>query len=120
MALIKSVQAAVPSATNAASATTAGPAFPVNYGVSGVATVTNGAVAPSVACNVAVQVSADGTTWFELSRQVAGLNASAPYTFPFALGVCGQGGDWSSYRIVFDSNDVAVTVAATAETTTAL
>ncbi len=123
MALARTAQAAQASASNAASATLTGSAFAINYGVSGVATVTNGGSGPTLGCDFVLQVSNDGgsSAWFEWSRQTAGTTASATYTVPFALGVCGLGGDFDHYRTVFTGNTgQTVTCQADAETTTAL
>lgn len=118
MALTKTAQSVQASASNGAGSTTNSNAFDVNYGVSGVAVVTNGGTGPTVGCDVVVQVSNDGgTTWIEWSRQTAGTTSSATYRFPFALGI-GAGGDWGKYRVQFTGNTgQAVTVQADAQTT---
>ncbi len=122
MALARTAQVTQASASNTAGSTTNGSAFAVNYGISGVATVINGGSGPTLGCDFVVQVSDDGgTTWYEWSRQTAGTTASTTYTFPFALGVCGLGGDFGHYRSVFTGNTgQTVTIQANAETTTSL
>jgi hypothetical protein len=122
MALTKSAQSVQASATNAAAATTTSSSFAINYGVSGVAKIINGGTGPTVGCDFVIEVSNDGgTTWFEWSRQTAGVTASTTYTFPFALGIGGTGGDFGHYRTKFTGNTgQSVTVQADAETTTAL
>jgi hypothetical protein len=121
MALTKATQAAQASATNAAGATTTGSSFPINYGVSGVGMITNGATGPTLGCDFVIQVSNDGgTTWFEWSRQTHVTTASAVGLFPFAL-TSGAGGDFDHYRTQFTGNTAqSVTVQADACTTSAL
>ena len=122
MALAKTAQAAQASTSNAAGATTNGASFAVNYGVSGLAQITNGGTGPTIACSFNMQVSNDGgTTWFTISSQTAGVTAGAAYLFPFSLGVCGANGDWGNYRVQFTGNTgQGVTVQADAETTVTL
>jgi hypothetical protein len=122
MALARTAQAPQASASNAAAATTTGSSFAINYGVSGVATIINGGTGPTIGCDFVLQVSNDGgSTWFEWSRQTAGTTNGATYAMPFALGVCGLGGDFGHYRTVFTGNTAqTVTVQADAETTTGL
>jgi hypothetical protein len=122
MALTKSIQTAQASASNGAGSTTTSAAFATNYGVSGVAMVTNGGTGPTVACDFVIEVSNDGgsSAWFEWSRQTASATASAVTRFPFQLGI-GTGADFGHYRTKFTANTAqAVTVQADAETTTAL
>lgn len=118
MALTKTAQTPQASATNAAAATATGSWLDVNYGVSGVAVVTNGGTGPTVPCDFVIEVSNDGgTTAFEWSRQTALAANSAVTRFPFALGI-GNGGDFGKYRTKFTGNTVqGVTVQADAETT---
>ncbi len=122
MALTKSTQSVQASASNAAAATTTSSSFAINYGVAGVALITNGATGPTVACDFVVEMSNDGgTSWFEWSRQTAGVTNAGVYRFPFTFGVGGGGGDWDHYRTKFTANTAqAVTVQADACTTTAL
>jgi hypothetical protein len=120
MALTKTAQAVQASATNAAGGTTTSAAFATGYGVSGVGKVTNGGTGPTVGCDFVIEASNDGSTWFEWSRQTAGVTASTAYLFPFALGI-GSGADFQSYRTKFTGNTAqAVTVQADAEATSAL
>ena len=121
MALTKVPQAVQASASNAAGGNTTSGAFTTNYGVSGVAMVTNGATGPTVACDFVIEVSSDGgTTWFEWSRQQSSKDNNAVTRFPFALAL-GSGADWGHYRTRFHNNTgQTVTVQADAETTTAL
>lgn len=69
--------------TNAAAATTNGTAWNLTTALGGVLTglVTNGATAPTVGCDFVVQISGDGTTWREYSRQTAPSTASAATAF---------------------------------------
>jgi hypothetical protein len=122
VSLTKASQSPQASATNTAGSTTTSSALAVNYGVSGVAKVTNGGTGPTVGCDFVLEVSNDGgTTWFEWSRQTAGVTASTSYTFAFGLGAGGLGGDFGHYRTKFTGNTAqSVTVQADAETTTAL
>jgi hypothetical protein len=121
MALTKSLQAPQASASNAAGATATGSALATNYGVSGVALITNGATGPTVGCDFVIDVSNDGgTTWFEWSRQTAATTNSAVTRLAFALAI-GAGADFGHYRTRFTGNTgQACTVQADAETTTAL
>ena len=121
MALTKSAQAAQASTSNAAGATTTSSSFSTNYGVSGVAKITNGSTGPTVACDFVIEVSNDnGTTWFEWSRQTSATGNSTITLFPFRLTI-GNGADFGNWRSKFTGNTVqAVTVQCDAETTTAL
>lgn len=49
------------------------------------AQVTNGATGPTVACNVTINISADGTTFFPWAKQTAGVSGSTTYPFSFYL-----------------------------------
>jgi hypothetical protein len=122
MALTTSSQAPQASATNTAGSTTTGSAFSINYGVSGVAKITNGGTGPTIGCDFVVELSNDGgTTWFEWSRQTAGVAASTTYPFDFGFGIGGNGGDMGKYRTKFTGNTgQSVTVQADASTTTAI
>jgi hypothetical protein len=121
MALTKTAQAVQASASNAAGATTTSAAFPIGYGVSGVAQVANGGTGPTIGCDFVLELSNDGgTTWFEWSRQTAGTTASTTYRFAFALGI-GAGGDFGHYRARFTGNTAqSITCQCDAETTAAL
>ncbi len=122
MSLTKSSQTPQASATNTAGSTATSSTFAINYGVAGVAKVTNGGTGPTVGCDFVIEVSNDsGTTWFEWSRQTAPTTNSGVYLFPFAIGVAGAGGDWTSYRSKFTGNTAqSVTIECDACTTTAL
>ena len=120
MALTKTAQSVQASATNTAGSTTTSGAFTTYYGVSGVGVITNGGTGPTVACDFIIEVSNDGATWFEWSRQTAGTTSSTTYRFPFALGI-GAGADFQSYRVKFTGNTAqSVTVQCDAETTASL
>ncbi len=43
--------------------------------------VTNGSTGPTMGCEAIVEISRDGLTWYEFSRQRAGTVASSTYTF---------------------------------------
>jgi hypothetical protein len=121
MALTKSYTAIQASTSNAAGATTDSSAATINYGLSIIAKVTNGATAPTVGCDVVLQVREAAGTWREYDRRTAGTGSNGVYSFVFNLGVGGAGGDWYEARIEFTGNTVqAVTVQADAESTTAL
>lgn len=124
MALTKSaaLRAVQASATNAAAATTTGSAQTINYGVSGVATITNGGTAPTVACSLRLDFSADGSTWVTGPIIGSGDTVNSSVTvIPYSLGICGASGDWVNYRTVFTGNTgQGVTVAASDSTTTVL
>ncbi len=123
MALTKSGQTVQASASNTAGSTTNSSAFAVNYGVSGVAMITNGGTGPTVGCTFNLQGSNDGTgsAFFTISSQTAGVASAGVYTFPFSIGVAGASGDWDHYRAQFTGNTgQTVTVQCDAITTTAL
>ncbi len=120
MALSKTAQTVVASASNTAGSTTTSSAFDTDYGVSGVAKITNGGTGPTVGCDFVIEVSNDGSTWFEWSRQTASVTNSAVTLFPFRLGI-GNGADFQAYRVKFTGNTgQTVTVQCDAEVTTAL
>lgn len=122
MALTKASQTPQASASNGAGSTTTGSWLATNYGVSGVATVTNGGTGPTVGCDFVVEVADDnsGTNSVEWSRQTAPTTNSAATTFPFMLSI-GGGADYPYYRTKFVGNTgQAVTVAAGASTTTVI
>lgn len=123
MALSKSgtaraVQSAV---SNSAGGTTTTSGLVVNYGVSGVATITNGGTGPTAECTVRIDFSADNSTWITGPVIGGGGTANSAITLiPYAMGV-GAYGDWAYYRLVFTGNSgQAVTVEASDSTTTAL
>jgi hypothetical protein len=119
VALTKTAQAVQASTSNSAGGTTTSAAFAINYGVSGVAVVTNGGTGPNNGCDFVIEVSNDGgTTWFEWDRRTAPKDDSAVTRIPFGLGVGGSGGDMDKYRVKFTGNTgQAVTVQADAMTT---
>lgn len=120
MALTKSAQTPQASASNTAGSTTTSSSLDTNYGVSGVAMITNGGTGPTVGCDFVIEVSNDNATWFEWSRQTASNVASAVTRFPFRLTI-GNGADFAKYRTKFTGNTAqTVTVQADAETTTAV
>ena len=121
MALTKTQQSVQASVSNAALATTTSSSFDTNYGVSGVAKITNGGTGPTIGCDFVIEVSNDGgTTWFEWKRQTAPTINSAVTLFPFGLGI-GNGADFGKYRTKFTGNTAqAVTVQCDAETTTTI
>lgn len=124
MALTKTAQTPQASTSRAAGAASTDSAWlAINYGVSGVAKVVNGATGPTVACDFAIEVAQDGsgTSAAEWSRQTASSVNAATTLLPFGLGVGGAGGDFSHYRTRFSGNTgQTVTVQADAMTTTAL
>ncbi|MFO0957758.1 MAG: hypothetical protein U0800_09915 [Isosphaeraceae bacterium] len=121
MALSKSGQLSPGPTPCAAGATVLGTAYPVNYGVSGVARILNGANPPATACGLYLDFSADGSTW--VNGPLVGLAdtvASSISLIPFAIGI-GAGADWAFYRVRFSGNTTQpVTVQADASTTTAV
>lgn len=121
MALTKSSQTPQASASNAAGGTTTGSGLAINYGVSGVAVITNSGTGPTVACSVYIDFSSNNTDWFNgPAIGVGGIANSEVTRVPFALGI-GAGGDWNYYRVRFTGNTgQAVTVQADAHTTTGL
>ena len=118
MALTKTAQSVQASATSVVGTPTVSAWFTTNYGVSGVAIVTNGGTGPTIGCDFVIEVSNDGgTTPFEWTRQTAGVVAGATSRFPFALSI-GGGADFDSYRTRFTGNTgQSVTVQADAKTT---
>lgn len=119
MALSKSGQLSSGLTPCAAGATAYGATFPTNYGVSGVARITNGGTPPTTPCGVYLDFSADGSAWVNGPMiGVADLVANSVTAVPFAIGV-GSGADWAYYRVRFTGNTgQSVTVQADASTTT--
>jgi hypothetical protein len=121
MALAKSSQTTVSAQPAAAGTPVLGNALALNYGVSGIAKITNGATPPTIACGFYLDFSVDGTNW--VTGPLIGLAdtvANSVTYIPFALGI-GGGADWAYYRGRFAGNTVqAVTVQADASTTTGL
>jgi hypothetical protein len=96
----------------------------INYGVCIIAKITNSGSVPTGGAQVYVEVAQDGsgTNPDEVDRRMQGdLTAAAVNRFIFNLGIGGNGGDYSHYRVSFvgpTGNDV--TAVARAMTTTAL
>jgi hypothetical protein len=85
---VKTLRALQASATNTAGSTTTGTAFDLTTKVGPhhiTATIVNGGTGPTVACDFVVEVSADNSTFYEYSRQTAGVTASTTYTFNVPL-----------------------------------
>ncbi len=76
------------SATNSAGQTATGASLDLRsaLGLLLSGRITNGATPPTAPCEMIVQVSPNGSTWREYSRQAAGLAASATYEFIVELG----------------------------------
>ena len=74
-------------AANAAGGTTNGATWNLTTALGGLLTalVTNGATGPTVGCDFVVQVSGDGASWKELSRQTAGTTAGGVYPLNYEL-----------------------------------
>lgn len=122
MALTKSNRTPQSSTTCTAGGTQSGSSSSLNYGVSGVAKITNGGSAPTTPCGLYLDFSPDnGTTWYAGPLiGVADVVASSVTLIPYALGI-GAGGDWTHYRPRFTGNTgQSVTVEAQDSTTTAL
>lgn len=121
MALTKSSQTPRTSTPCGAGSTVYGTGLPINYGVSGVALVTNGSTGPTTGCGVYLQFSADNSNWTEpFLVGIAATGNSVVTPIPFAIAI-GAGADWAYYRLAFkDNSGQAVTVQADASTTTSL
>lgn len=87
MAATKSGATLQASASNAANATTTSSSANLTtyYGAIITAKVTNGASAPTAACNCTVNVSNDNTNWKQWAQGTAGLAASTAYAFSFEI-----------------------------------
>ncbi len=108
---IKTMRSIVASASNAAGASTTSGIWSLNTALGGVlqARVTNGAVAPTIGCDVVVQASADQTNWRDFARFSAGTVANATYDFFAELPA-----PILAVRVVFSGNTVqAVQIEAT-------
>jgi len=121
MALTKSNRTAVSSQSCSAGGSVTGSGQTIGYGVSGVASITNGGTGPTVTCGVYLDFSDDNSTW--TTGPLIGLgdtvNSSVTYV-PYSLGI-GAGGDWAYYRVRFTGNTgQAVTVAAADSSTTSI
>jgi hypothetical protein len=82
---IKTARTLQSSASNAAGGTTNSSTWDLATALGGVLTalVTNGGTAPTIGCDVVVQISTDGAAWKEYTRQTAGLAINGVY--PFAV-----------------------------------
>lgn len=124
MALTKSAQTVVSSASNSAGSTAQSSWLAVGYGVSGECTITNGATGPSAQCYAAVWLADDSSGTNARIWQIVGspgTGNAATGTYAFGLGLGGFGGDAPYYQIVFTGNTgQSVTVEARAWTTTAV
>ena len=121
MALSKTSQSVVSTISNLAAGTTVSLAFDTNYGVSGVAKITNAGIGPTIACDFIIEGSNDGgSNWFEWLRQTASTSTNTVSLFPFSLAL-GNGGDFNKYRVKFMGNTgQSVTVQCDAMTTATL
>ncbi len=84
----KTLRSLVAAATvNAAGTTTNGTTWNLTTALGGLMTakIINGGSAPNVACDFVVQVSADGTSWKEFSRQTASKTLSVATEFTCTL-----------------------------------
>lgn len=127
MALTKSAQTPHASAsltTGGGTINGSGGWLPINYGVSIVIKITNGATGPTAGASAYVEVAEDssGTNAEEVFRATEGdLSANAVNRWPVNLGVGGAGGDYSHYRVSFPPpTGQNVTAAARGMTTTAI
>ena len=119
MSLTKMYSQMQASTSNAVGDTTTSSSVTISYGVCIISLVTNGANGPTIGCDVVLQVSCDGSTWFEADRRTAGTAISGVFYFVFNLGIAGGGGDWVYARMLFQNNTgYAVTVVADAAVTT--
>lgn len=122
MALAKTAQDVLASQSNSAGGTTTSAAFACGYGVSILATITNGATGPTLPCAAIVEVRKSGGTFREWRRATQyDLTASAVNLLPINLGLGGEGADFDEYRVKMTGNTVqAVTVQVDAEATTGI
>ena len=83
MAISKAARTLQASASNASAATATGTAVNLNAALGGVAggKITNGATGPTIPAQFVLEVSHDGTNWYELARFTAGVANSAIYSF---------------------------------------
>ena len=114
------------STSQAAAATTTTSSFLFNPETIVTAIITNGGTPPSQQGQVALQLSVDNSTWYQVDIRTAGAVASATYyntfdlsnyfgnnTSAFAGGAYVPNNAWVYYRLYFFSNnDQAITVAA--------
>lgn len=113
MAATKGSSTLQTSTSNAASSTTTSSSLDMSTYYSAVITaqITNGATGPTLACNATVNISPDGTTWYQWAQGTAGVAASTTYPFGWDIppGVLHA-------QVVFTGNTgQAVTVAAQAQ-----
>jgi len=104
MALTKSAGSSRSSTTCAAGGSATGTGQSIGYGVSGVATITNGGTGPTAPCGLYLDYSADNATW--INGPLIGLAdtvGSSVTRIPFALAI-GAGGDWNYFRTRFTGN----------------
>ena len=87
-----------------AGSTTTPTSSAIGYGVSGIASITNGSTAPGATCNFLIYVSYDNSTFYLYSSQAGPVNVSSTYTFNYSLAPGGNGGDWLYYYIQFTGN----------------
>lgn len=123
MALTKSSSALASTSSTSCGAgnTVTGTGTLIGYGVSGVATITNGGTGPTVPCGLYIDFSPDNSSWTTGPLVGLGDTANGSVTrIPFAIGI-GSGGDWAYYRTRYTGNTgQAVTVEDAASSTTAL
>lgn len=127
MALTKAAQVPHASATLTAGSSTVngdGGWLPIGYGVQIIGKITNLGTGPSSPATFIVEVAQDssGTNADEVRRQAQGdLAALAVNRFEFNMGVGGNGGDYSHYRVSFvQPGTQNVTAQARAMSTTVL
>lgn len=77
---VRTLQAAT---SNAAGATTTSTNWNLSTALGGVLQVriSNGASAPTLGCDCLIQISTDGTSWRDFSRQSAGTSPNVNYDF---------------------------------------
>lgn len=116
MALTKSDSTLVASQSVSAGGSKASSSFDPGYEALVTATIANGGSAPSTACDVIVEVSADDTTFWEYARYSAGLDASTTYSFAILIPAA-----VSYAKVTFTGHTgQAVTVAAVAQIVTGI
>jgi len=106
------------SASNTAGSTTTSSTLDntTGYGAIITAKVTNGGTGPTIACTVTLNVSADGSTFYQWATQTAGVTASTSYPMAFEVPLHAI-----KANIVFSGNTAqTVTVEAQYQQTTAI
>lgn len=106
----KAARTLVAETANAAGSQTVGAGVDLSaaMGMAVTGRVANGATGPTVGCDFVVEVSQDGQTWRQWSRQRAGVEADRTYAFVVELPAAVM-----HARAVFEGNtDEAVTVEA--------